>query len=454
MQTMDMTQGKPLGLLVRFAVPLFFSNICQSLYAVADSAVVGQFLGVNAFAAVGAAGTVSWMVIDVIIGLTQGFGVLYAQRFGSHDTGALRRAIGSSIWVALVLGAALSLAGVLGAGPMLRAIDTPEELVADATVYLQWLFGGALITMAYNLVGKLLSALGNSRTPLVAVILASVLNVLLDVVFVALFHWGVAGVAAATVTAQLFSFFFCLWKLSSIGEVRLSRRDLRPDRAQVWELLRLGAPLGFRNGIISIGGLFVQRMINSYGTIFVAATAAAMKYFDLMQLVAGALDGAFATYSAQNYGVRDLPRIRAGMKCVRRVALAAAVVTAGLAALFGRQMIGLLVTGTPEEMAQITQIGYENLLVIGAGLIPLYLLYLYRSGLQGMGNALVPMLSGFVELGLRLVSVAFLPLWLGRWGVYMAYAAGWVGAFLLLCLSYYYVLHKRERAFTKDRASS
>src|SRR5699024_9756051 len=137
---------------------LFFSNICQSLYAVADSAVVGQFLGVNAFAAVGAAGTVSWMVIDVIIGLTQGFGVLYAQRFGVHDTGALRRAIGSSIWVALVLGAALSLAGVLGAGPMLRTIDTPEELVADATVYLQWLFGGALITMAYNVAGKLLSA--------------------------------------------------------------------------------------------------------------------------------------------------------------------------------------------------------------------------------------------------------------------------------------------------------
>lgn len=440
-----MTQGAPLGLLVRFATPLLFSNICQSLYAVADSAVVGRFLGVNAFAAVGAAGTVSWMVIDVIIGLTQGFGVLFAQRFGAGEVSKLKKAVGASIWVGGLLGVVLTFAGIVGAEPMLWAIRIPSELREDARVYLQWLFGGALITMAYNLAGKLLAALGNSRTPLVAVILASVCNVALDIVFVAVFRWGVTGVAAATVTAQLCSFLFCTWKLRTIPELRLSVRDLKVDLEQAKELIRLGAPLGFRNGVISIGGLFVQWKVNSYGTLFVAGITAAQKYFDLMQLVAGALDGAFATYSAQNYGVRNLGRIRGGMKCVRRIALVSAVVTSFLTVLFGRYMIRALVTGAPSEVGEIVQIGYENLLVIAAGLPVLYLLYLYRSGLQGMGNSLVPMLSGFVELGLRLLSVLILPSLIGRWGIYMAYAVGWLGAFLLLCLAYYSVLQKREK---------
>lgn len=449
-KTMNMTEGAPFGLLVRFAVPLLFSNICQSLYAVVDSAVVGRFLGVQAFAAVGAAGTVSWMVIDVVIGLTQGFGVLFAQRFGAGDISKLKKAVGTSLWLGGLLGVVLTSAGILGAEPMLRAIRIPSELADDARVYLQWLFGGTPVTVAYNLGGKLLAALGNSRTPLIAVILSSVCNVVLDVLFVAFFHWGVAGVAAATVTAQLCSFLFCVWKLRAIPELRLSGQYLRVDLEQAKELIRLGAPLGFRNGVISVGGLCVQWKVNSYGTLFVAGTTAAQKYFDLMQLVAGALDGAFATYSAQNYGVRNMDRIRRGMKCVRGIALISAVITAALTAVFGRYMIRLLVTGSPSEMGKIIQTGYENLLVIAVGLPVLYLLYLYRSGLQGMGNSLIPMLSGFVELGMRMLSVWILPLLIGRWGIYMANAVGWLGAFLLLCLAYYAVFQKRVGELNGD----
>lgn len=443
--TMNMTVGEPRRLLIRFAVPLLLSNICQSLYAVADSAVVGRFLGVEAFAAVGAAGTVSWMVIDIIIGLTQGFGVLFAQRFGGGETEMLKKALGNAIWLGAALGVFFTLAGMLGAGPMLRIIQTPPELLESATIYLRWLFGGATITMAYNLVGKLLSALGDSRTPLVAVILSSVLNVALDAVFIPVFHWGVTGVAASTVTAQIFSLLFCLWKLRGIPEVNLDRGAFKVDRTSMRELIRLGAPMGFRNGVISVGGLFVQWVINGFGILFVAGTSAAQKYLDLLQLVAGALDGAVATYSAQNYGVGNFDRIRRGMSCACKIALVSAVITLGLTVVLGRSMIQWIVTGSPSDMEEVVAIGYENLLVMAAGLPFLYLLYLYRSGLQGMGNSLVPMLSGFIEMGLRLVSVLVLPLFLGRWGIYMAYILGWVGAFLLLCSSYYYVLQKRRQ---------
>ena len=443
--TMNMTVGEPRRLLIRFAVPLLLSNICQSLYAVADSAVVGRFLGVEAFAAVGAAGTVSWMVIDIIIGLTQGFGVLFAQRFGGGETEMLKKALGNAIWLGAALGVFFTLAGMLGAGPMLRIIQTPPELLESATIYLRWLFGGATITMAYNLVGKLLSALGDSRTPLVAVILSSVLNVALDAVFIPVFHWGVTGVAASTVTAQIFSLLFCLWKLRGIPEVNLDRGAFKVDRTSRRELIRLGAPMGFRKGVISVGGLFVQWVINGFGILFVAGTSAAQKYLDLLQLVAGALDGAVATYSAQNYGVGNFDRIRRGMSCACKIALVSAVITLGLTVVLGRSMIQWIVTGSPSDMEEVVAIGYENLLVMAAGLPFLYLLYLYRSGLQGMGNSLVPMLSGFIEMGLRLVSVLVLPLFLGRWGIYMAYILGWVGAFLLLCSSYYYVLQKRRQ---------
>lgn len=444
-QTMDMTQGKPLGLLVRFAVPMLLANICQELYAVADSAVVGRFLGVDAFAAVGAAGTVSWMAIDIILGFTQGFGILYAQRFGAQDFQGLRRGIAMSLWLGFGLGFALTFGGFLGAESILKAIQTPAELLPDTLIYLHWIFGGMWITMAYNMAATLLRALGNSRAPLVAVIISSFVNVGLDVAFVALFHWGVAGVASATLLAQSLSCLYCLYKLYRIPHARPHREDFRFSSPVLRELLRLGTPLGFRNGVISVGGLFVQWAINGYGTLFVAGTSAAKKYLGILQLVAGALDGAFATFSAQNYGAGRLSRIRDGLRCVRRMAWASSLAAALLTALLGKWMIRLLVTGSDQEMQQVIQIGYENLLVIGVTLPLLYLLYLYRSGLQGMGSTLAPMLSGFVELGLRLLSVGFLPGILDRWGIYLADPLGWVGAFLLLCCSYYYVYRKREK---------
>ena len=285
-------------------------------------------------------------------------------------------------------------------------------------------------------------SLGDGKTPLVAVILASVINVALDFLFVGGFKMGVDGAAAATVFSQLFAFLYCLWRLRRIPELHLEKRDFRFDRAMVRELLRLASPLAFRDAATAVGGLIVQSVINSYGMLFVAGMTGTEKYFGFMQMIAGALDGAFATFSAQNFGSGNLRRIREGMRKVCITAVVSAVASGLLFVLFGKPLLRLLVTGTPEDVNRMVEVGYSYMLAIAIFLPVLYLLYIYRCALQSLGATFVPMLSGFFELGLRIVSVLLLPVLIGEWGVYIANSLGWLGAFLLLCISYYSVFHK------------
>ena len=196
-RTLDMTKGKPLGLLTAFAVPLLFGNICQVLYSVADSTVVGRILGVEAFAAVGAAGFYSWLVLDIVLGFSQGLEVLLGQQFGKKDELGLHRAVAMSVLLAGALSILLTVCAQAAVEPVLSAAGTPEDIRAQTTLYLRWWLAGVPAMAAYNLCASLLRAMGNSRVPLISVIVSSVSNVALNLLFAAVFHWGVAGVAAA-----------------------------------------------------------------------------------------------------------------------------------------------------------------------------------------------------------------------------------------------------------------
>ncbi len=450
-KTTDMTQGKPLGLLLGFAAPLMVGSVCQLLYTMADSAVVGRLLGVDAFAAVGAAGFLSMLLFCIISGLIQGFTILFAQLFGKKQWETLRGTIAMAALLSAGIGVLLTLLGLFCAEPVLALTKTPEDIRPQALVYVQWIFAGTLITMANRLSGMLLHALGNSRAPVTGSIASCVLNVALDLLFAGVFHWGVAGVAAATVLAQLASCGYCLVQLRAIPQARLSRQDFAAKPALLRELMRLGGPFALRDGVIAIGGLFVQAAINSYGKLFVAGMAAAEKYFGLLNITGNALEGAFSTYAAQNYGAGRMDRMQEGLRCSIRLALISAGIMDVLVLVLGRQLIGLLVSGEPQEVQAITQAGYTYLLVM-ALLIPLmFLLCLYRSGLQGMGSTFAPTLSGFVELGLRLLSVLLLPGLLGRWAVYLANPLGWLGAMLLLGISYHKVYKKQAQALGAEK---
>lgn len=450
-KTTDMTQGSPSRLLISFAIPLMLGSLCQLLYTTADSAVVGRLIGVDAFAAVGAANFLSWLVFEIIIGLVQGFGVLFAQLFGKKDYRELRRATAMSLLLSAGICALLTATGLLCAKPVLTLMDTPAAILPGTLVYVYWMYGDAVVTLANRLAGILLQALGNSRVPVTGNVASCVLNIALDLLFVGVFHWGIAGVAAATVAAQAGSFLYCLVKLWGIPTIRLSRRDFLPAPHLLRELMRLGGPPAFRNGAIAAGGLFVQAAINSHGRLFVAGMAATEKFFGLISLTGSALDGAFATYSAQNYGAGNMGRIKEGLRCTILLSLAGAGIMDVIAVLFGRQLIGLPVAGEPGEIAEIVQTGYEYLLVLAVLMPLMYLLCIYRSGLQGMGSTLAPTLSGFVELGLRILAVLLLPGVLGHRAVYLANPLGWLGAMLLLGISYHRVYHKRLQALAEGK---
>lgn len=447
-KTLDMTKGKPLGLLTAFAVPLLFGNICQMLYSVADSTVVGRVLGVEAFAAVGAAGFYSWLVLDIVLGFTQGFEVLLGQQFGKKDEQGLHRAVAMSVLLTGVLSVLLAVCAQAMVGPVLNAAGTPEDIRGQSALYLRWWLAGVPAMAAYNLCAALLRAMGNSRAPLISVIISSVSNVALNLLFAAVFHWGVAGVAAATVCAQVLSCLACLLALRKIPEVRLRKEDFRIHGATVRELLRLGLPPALRNGIICLGGFFVQKEINRFGTLFVAGLSASERYLSLMTLIGGALEGAIATFTAQNYGAGEMNRVRAGMSAARKMGILSSAATALMVIAVRRPLIALLVSGTPEELAVIVDCGSRGLFLMALFLPALYLLCIHRAAIQGMGNAMFPTLSGFTELAARLSAVTVLPIWLGQWGIYLATPLAWVCAFALLVIAYHFVCRSRCRQQT------
>ena len=428
----DMTDGKPIRLMIRFSIPMLLANVLQMLYSLADSAVVGRMLGVEAFASVGATASLFWLVMSAVLGTAHGFGTVFAQRFGAKDMDGLRRAFVTAVYLAMGLGLAVGLAGVFGSGPLLKLLNTPPELLDGAAVYISVLLGGMAVTFGYNLLGSVLRALGDSKTPLRAMILASVLNIAFDLALVRPF--GVAGIAAATLLAQVAACVYCLRALRKTGVLKGCGR--KGDTASAKALLRLGLPMGLRNAVIEVGGLIVQRYANGYGPEFVAGVAAAKRMYSLLMIAGGAFEAAAATFVAQNFGAGKHGRVRQGVAAGARLMLVSAAGIMAFALLCGRWILSLMVKGDPVQVAAMLDAGTRQLNVLALGLPLVYLLFLYRSSLQGIGKPLVPMASGFLELIFRVASVlALTPAW-GEWGVLLSDPAGWAPAAALLMISY------------------
>jgi len=445
--TLDMTQGKPTKLLVKFAFPMLLTNIFQVLYSLADSAVVGRLLGVNAFAAVGASWFYYWLLFSAILGISHGFGTLFAQRFGAKDMPALRKAFANAFLLTLGIGAALSIGGALLSRHVLTWLNTPADIMEETVIYTLLMTGGLWIAFLYNVLGSMLRGLGDSKTPLKAMIFSSLLNIAVDITLVTQTTLGVAAVVIGNLVAYAAASIYCLLKLRRIQEARLTRADFAWDKASVTALLRLGLPLGFRNFVTSLGGLAVQYAINGYGTVFVAGVTASRRLNDLLWMIGGALDAAVATFTAQNYGARALARIRQGVATGRNVMLAAAAAMLALALVFGRGLLSLFLAGDAMQIDAVLDVAERQLMVTALGIPVLYMLFLYRSALQGLGDTLVPMLSGFVELGMRLVCVLLMAGFLNEWSVYLADAVGWVAAGLLLFMAYQVLFQRRVREF-------
>lgn len=448
MHVKNMTTGKPAKLLLTFSLSLVAANVFQQLYVVVDTMVVGKYLGVTALAALGAADWLNWLMLGVIQGLTQGFGIRMAQEFGAGRIEELKKSVGSAVVLSMFSAAMLLVIGQLGARPVLLLLQTPPEIIEYSLLYLRILFAGVPIVMLHNLLACILRSLGDSRTPLNATIVASLTNIVLDYLFVLGFGWGIVGAAVATLIAHAVSGGFCFFYIKRITFLKLERRDFHLNRDLTARLFFLGLPMAFQNGIIAVGGMIVQFVVNGYGVIFIAGFTATNKLYGLLEIAGTSYGYAMVTYVGQNLGAGRMDRIRAGMRAAMGIAMITSVIIAVCMLVFGKYLLGLFISGTPEVVEQTMQIAYFYLAVMSICLPILYVLHVTRSALQGMGNTVLPMLSGVAEFVMRTLSVIFLPVLLGEVGIFFAEIAAWIGADVVLVISYFSVARKLQMKMT------
>ena len=439
-RTKDMTSGNPVKLILVFAFPILAGNLLQQLYSLIDSLIIGQLLGVTALTAVSASGWLDWAVLSVPMGLAQGYSIQAAQYFGGKRSSDLQRTVGQSYLISAAVTVALEILSQLLLLPLLQWMNSPEETIHLTEHYLRIIYAGLPVVMCLNVFSGFLHALGNSRTPLLALACSTAVNIGLDWWFVGGLGLGTNGGAYATVIAQFVSAAICFAAVRKIPDLQPRRTDFRPDRRMIARLVKLGFPIAFQNLIISLGGLVLQRVVNAFGFVFMAGYNAASRLQGLVEIAGASLGNAAGTFTGQNIGAGNRERVRSGLRRSAQIGFLLALSVGLVMVLFGKQLLSLFIRDEPELSGQVLAIGYDFLRVMAAGLPMLYLLFVYRSTLQGLGDTVIPMVSGFVELALRVGAALLLPVLLGYWGVYIAEIAAWIGAGVFLIIGCYHRL--------------
>ena len=437
-----MTSGNPVKLILVFALPILAGNILQQLYSLVDSLIIGRILGVTALTAVSASGWLDWAVLSVPIGLAQGYSIHAAQCYGGKRFADLKRSVAQSYLISAAVTVFLEIASQFLLHPVLVWMNSPDETIRMTENYLRIIYAGLPIVMCVNIFSGFLHALGNSRVPLIALACATAVNIFLDWWFVGSLGMGTNGGAWATVIAQAVSAVICFSAVLKIPELKPEKADFRLDGKVIRKLVRLGFPIAFQNLIISLGGLVLQGVVNAFGFIFMAGYNAASRFQGLIEIAGTALGNAAGTFTGQNYGAGKMERVRDGLRRSARIGFLLAVSVGLIMVCFGKPLLSLFIREEAGISDQVMAFGYDFLRVMAAGLPMLYLLFVYRSTLQGLGDTVIPMISGFVELAFRIGSALLLPAIIGYWGVYLAEITAWISAGIFLIIGYYRRLKK------------
>lgn len=445
----DMTTGNPMKIIFNFTLPIFIGNVFQQFYNMADAVIVGKFVGNKALAAVGSTGTIMFLIYGFVVGMAAGFTVLTAQKFGAGDMPAMRRTVAGASFLSLLVGLVLTAAFMAFMKPWLTLMHTPEDIFADAYAYIMIISAGILAQMLYNLLASILRALGNSRVPLYFLILSALLNIVLDLVFIIVFHMGAAGAAAATVISQGVSGALCLvYIVKKVPLLHMTREDWKLSGALLGTQIRIGIPMALQYSITAVGTMMVQASLNILGSTLVAAYTAAGKIEQIVTQAYVAMGTTMATYGAQNMGAGNISRIRQGFKASTVIGVVYAVVSAALVMTVGKYMTYLFVS---EDVALIMDSVNTYLVCAGIFFIPLAIVNIYRNGIQGLGYGLLPMMAGVAELAGRGVVAVIAARQKSYLGVCLASPAAWVLASLLLIGMYYYVVKIDLKKIFPDR---
>lgn len=430
--TKDMTNGNPLKLIISFSVPMIIGNLLQQLYNMVDAIIVGKCIDLNALAAVGATGSICFLVIGFAIGVCSGFCILVSQEYGADDYSKMRKYIINSCYMCLIIGALLTVVTLLLTRPLLELMKTPNDIIQQADEYLFMIFAGISVTIFYNLLASVLRALGDSRSPLIFLGIASVINIILDYVFIRFCNMGVSGAGLATVIAQGISTFLCFVYIRKKFDIlKFSKEEFAFNTKDCIKLLSIGIPMALQYSITAIGTVILQTAINNLGTVYVAAVTAAQKIQMIAQGPMECLGTAMATYCGQNKGARKYDRIIKGLKDSMAVSIIYCILSCVVLVVFGRYISMLFIDKNDTQVIDYAMYYIK----INSVMFPLLgILFIIRNSLQGLGYSLLPMMAGFTELIARVGVVVLFVERYGYTGVCFASPLAWLMADVLLLI--------------------
>lgn len=434
-RTTDLTIGNPFTLLLGFSIPLMIGNIFQQLYTFADALIVGQKVGPFAMAAISSTEWITFIMFSIIGGITQGCSVIISGFFGRHDEEGVKKSIYSTYIISLVTALLFAVLGQIFVLPTLTLLHTPAEIIDLSRQYLRILFAGIPITVLYNMLAAIMRALGNSKQPLYAMVIASLSNIVLDLLFIVVLDMGVAGAAIATIIGQGLACLYCIIviKYTHMYTVHLSGTLFSKVIAK--DQLKLGLPMGLQSVITATGGLFVQATANGFGIIFVTGYAAANKLYALLEIAATSYAQGTLTYTAQNNGPHNTGRIKEGLHASLLIGCLTAVIMSCIMLFVGKPILGLFITKAELDTTVAIQIGYRFLQILAFGFPLLYVLYIIRACVQGLGDPFFPMLSSFIQVIMRVSCALLLTKIISYSGIFWGELCAWIGAdAFLICV--------------------
>ncbi len=428
--TKDMTSGNPVKLIMFFSIPLLIGNVFQQFYSMVDTVIVGRYLGVDALAAVGTTSSMAFLINGFIVGLTSGFSIMIAQKFGAKDDQGLKKAVSSSIVLSAAAVILITMISMLSSRFLLNLMNTPPNIIEDSSKYINIIYAGTIAVLSYNMISSVLRALGDSKTPLYFLIISSVLNIILDLVFIINFSMGVSGAAYATIISQGVSALLCLiYTIKRYKNLRLKREDFRVESSMYATHLKIGIPMALQFSITAIGIMIVQGALNVFGSVVIASYTAASKVLQIVMQPAITLGVTMATFCGQNLGAKQYARIKYGVRKCSEISIITSIIAAAVLILGGKYFVGLFIESPSEEILSYAQQVFNYSAYF---FIPLGLIFVYRNALQGIGESFIPMMAGVYELGARALVAFTLPKFIGFTGICLSDPLAWIAAALPL----------------------
>lgn len=438
--TKDMTSGSPAKLIFGFAIPMFLGLLFQQFYSMVDTLIVGKFLGVNPLAGVGSTTSLNFMVLGFCMGVCDGFAIPVAQMFGAKEEHRLRKYVTNGAWLCIGLSVVLTLIVVLACRTILTVMDTPEEIFEYAYIYIVIVFAGIPCTFLYNILAGIIRSLGDSKTPVLFLAIASAINIGLDLIFVLLFGMGVEGPAIATVLAQGISGIICLFYMyRKFPVLHASRDEWKPELHYMGKLCFIGIPMGLQYSVTAIGSLVLQTAVNGLGAMVVAGMTAAQKINMFISCPIESLGQTMAPYAGQNMGAGKIDRIGKGLKSAVLMGWGVSIICFLIAVLFGKQLTLLFVDADETE---IIAYSYQFLLFCIGGYCLLTLVNTVRFTIQGMGFSIFAILSGIMEMIARTLAALVVARKLGYIGICLAHPMAWLFADVFLIPAFFWCRKK------------